>query len=285
MSDARSDRDRLLELLADRATIGLDDSELSDLEQLFGGAGLVDDLSLDLTAAAIDQAVDRESDVPLPDHVRSKVLAAAASAGSSGLAGTVKAAVAESRTASSRPDDAKVVLKAESGAMGRRDWVAWLVAAASVVFAGFVWFRRRDGQGEPGSQVASLEEQKQKFVEEASEDLIRLPWNLEHSPDVVGEIVWSTNQQKGFMSFRGLEQNASSQRQYQLWIFDKDRDERYPVDGGVFDIAADGEVIVPFAAKLRVQDVTLFAVTVEPEHGVVVSDRETIPCLAQVGEA
>ena len=53
-----------------------------------------------------------------------------------------------------------------------------------------------------------------------------------------------------------------------------------PVDGGVFDIAAQaaatGEVIIPIDAKLPVGDARIFAITVEPPGGVVVSDRDIV---------
>jgi anti-sigma-K factor RskA len=64
--------------------------------------------------------------------------------------------------------------------------------------------------------------------------------------------------------------------QYQLWIFDRNRDDKYPIDGGVFDVSSTGEVIVPIDAKISVDDATLFAVTVERPGGVVVSKRERI---------
>ena len=64
--------------------------------------------------------------------------------------------------------------------------------------------------------------------------------------------------------------------QYQLWIFDKGRDVRYPVDGGVFDVSAAGEVVIPITAKLAIGQPTLFAVTVETPGGVVVSERKRI---------
>ena len=85
------------------------------------------------------------------------------------------------------------------------------------------------------------------------------------------------------MRFRGLAANVPDEFQYQLWIFDRDRDERYPVDGGVFDIPADGaEAEIPVTAALPVDEPTLFAVTVEPPGGVVVSSRERIATVAQV---
>jgi anti-sigma-K factor RskA len=91
-----------------------------------------------------------------------------------------------------------------------------------------------------------------------------------------GDVVWSASQQKGFMRFVGLAVNDPKQLQYQLWIFDKNRDQAFPVDGGVFDITPAGEVIVPISAKLPVGEPVLFAVTVEQPGGVVVSKRERI---------
>jgi len=94
--------------------------------------------------------------------------------------------------------------------------------------------------------------------------------------DARGDVVWSPGQQRGFMRFVGLAPNDPHQFQYQLWIFDKDRDEKYPVDGGVFDVSSTGEVVVEISPKLHVTDATLFAVTIEQPGGVVVSKRERI---------
>jgi anti-sigma-K factor RskA len=70
--------------------------------------------------------------------------------------------------------------------------------------------------------------------------------------------------------------------QYQLWIFDKNRDERYPVDGGVFDIPPGAhEVFVPIDARVPVGEAVLFAITVEPPGGVVVSKRDRIALVAK----
>ena len=79
-----------------------------------------------------------------------------------------------------------------------------------------------------------------------------------------------------------LHQRCRLLQPHQQWIFDRGRDERYPVDGGVFDIpAGSDEVIVPIHSKLAVDDAYLFAVTVEGPGGVVVSSRERIAILAQ----
>ncbi len=52
---------------------------------------------------------------------------------------------------------------------------------------------------------------------------------------------------------------------------DPGRDAR-PVDGGVFDITGEGEVIVPIDAKLPIGTPAVFAITLEQPGGVVVSD-------------
>ena len=96
-----------------------------------------------------------------------------------------------------------------------------------------------------------------------------------------GDVVFDPVTQQGFMRLR-LQANDPRQREYQLWIFDGERDDRYPVDGGVFDVPTGAaEVIVPITARVRVGKPVLFAVTVERPGGVVVSAREHIVVLAQ----
>ena len=88
------------------------------------------------------------------------------------------------------------------------------------------------------------------------------------------------------MRFRGLRPNDPTKEQYQLWVFDATRDDRYPVDGGVFDVPAGvDEIVVPITARVRVTRPALFAVTVERPGGVVVSGREHIVVLAKPGRA
>lgn len=119
-------------------------------------------------------------------------------------------------------------------------------------------------------------------------DVTTLAWTATEDPaaqGASGDVVWSPSLQQGFMRFVGLAVNDPTQRQYQLWIFDKDRDQAFPVDGGVFDITPAGEVIVPITAKLPVGKPVLFAVTVERPGGVVVSKRERIVVTAAPPEA
>jgi hypothetical protein len=114
--------------------------------------------------------------------------------------------------------------------------------------------------------------------------VLRRPWRAGNDAAgfmVSGDIVWDPRSQTGFMRFVGLRRNEPNAEQYQLWIFDARRDERYPVDGGVFNItgASQGDVI-PIKAALSVGVPLKFAVTIEKPGGVVVSDRTRIAALA-----
>jgi hypothetical protein len=115
-------------------------------------------------------------------------------------------------------------------------------------------------------------------------DVVRAEWEQGPTPvpGAGGDVAWSPAEQRGYMLFRGLPANEPTVEQYQLWIFDRNQSEKTPIDGGVFDVPAGGEVVVPVRAKLAVKDVYLFAVTVEKPGGVVVSSRERLPLVAKV---
>ncbi|WP_428390018.1 anti-sigma factor domain-containing protein [Mucisphaera sp.] len=86
-----------------------------------------------------------------------------------------------------------------------------------------------------------------------------------------GEVVWDNASQAGFVRLDGLAVNDPAEAQYQLWIVDPERDDQ-PIDGGVFDVTAAGEVVIAIDAKLAVVSPTAFAITRERPGGVVVSD-------------
>lgn len=115
-------------------------------------------------------------------------------------------------------------------------------------------------------------------------DVVRIDWSAGPTPvaGAGGDVAWSTGEQRGYMRFHGLPANDPGVEQYQLWIFDRNQDEKTPVDGGVFDVPAGGEVVVPIRPALRVREPYLFVITVEKPGGVVVSDRRRLPLLASV---
>ncbi|MFT5291368.1 MAG: hypothetical protein ACI8QS_000454 [Planctomycetota bacterium] len=118
-------------------------------------------------------------------------------------------------------------------------------------------------------------------------DLVRIEWTATEDPaasSASGDVVWSSTRQEGYMRFRNLSPNDPEQTQYQLWIFDPSRAdwEARPVDGGVFNVPTEAEVVVPIDPKLEVRETALFAVTVEAPGGVVVSDRERLVLTAAI---
>ena len=280
------DPQRWEELLIDRATVGLNDEEWKELGGL-RSSGHVEDDSFELAAAAADLALHRQrgsSQEPvmdtLPEKLRQRLLAEAEAV----LPMVMTDSVATAETAMEEP--ASLALPTSYGAPrsrpSRQAWWGWLAAAASLLLAGFLWFARPGDEGQ-----LTLAELRQH-----APDLVQVDWQVLDDPTVKdasgksvasGEVLWSDALQQGYMRFRKMQVNDPQIAQYQLWIFDKDRDERYPVDGGVFDIDdASGDVIVPIRAKLEVNQASMFAITVEAPGGVVVSDRKRLPLLAQV---
>jgi hypothetical protein len=165
-------------------------------------------------------------------------------------------------------------------------WGGWLAAAAMLA----LWVR---GPAKPSVVVAAppsaaASSAAASWVRDSliSVDtaITRIAWAATADSTALGasgDVVWSTQAQRGVMRLIGLKSNDVKRWQYQLWIFDKTRDQRYPVDGGVFDVPAGAtEVFVPVNARVPVGSAVMFAVTVEAPGGVVVSTRERVALLA-----
>jgi hypothetical protein len=186
-----------------------------------------------------------------------------------------------------------VVPAAAGGAAGRSPLVmsGWWVAACLAVAVAWLGATGRRDAGPRAITVAKspAELRRQLLVEDP--DAVTVAWKAGKDPAIaaaegdLGDVVWSPERQQGFMRIRGLAVNDPTVEQYQLWIFDAERNAAHPVDGGVFDVTAvsdDGDVVVPMDPRLPVGKATLFAVTVEKPGGVVVSSRERLPLLAAV---
>lgn len=154
----------------------------------------------------------------------------------------------------------------------------WLAAAACLAFVVGMLAMKKDGAR------PSVAKARADLIATAHDAKV-LAWTATADPagaGAHGDVVWSDQAQAGFMRFTGLSRNDPTATQYQLWIFDPSQDAATPIDGGVFDVSASGEVIVPIHAKLKVTSPTLFAVTVEKPGGVVVSKRERIVVTAKI---
>lgn len=261
-----SGREHIDDLLADQAIWGLDESESLELEQALGEAEA--DTSLE-TAAAMIMATYADWNVSVPNELLSKLQGDAIAhcvRERSVTFGSVASAIEATRASGELSEPRRV----------RRGFMPWLLAAAAVVVAALAGWERW--------LATELSADEQRAVLVAESPVLRIKWKKgpsELSGEPSGDIVWSATEQRGFMRFRGLPANEPTEKQYQLWIFDRTRSAEKPVDGGVFDIpAGGGNAVVPIDAKLFVGEAFAFAVTLEEPGGVVVSDREHIVATA-----
>ena len=304
---------RIAVLLADRAVQPLPDEEAAELTALLARHPAIDDTELDQAASAVHLAKPLLPE-SLPAALRARLFVAAQAfcetpeSASQRLNSTSEAAAMRGETAAAhslvspaptvealafpsaarqpRQTEPKPV-KARIDLFGRLGWLA-AAACLAIAFAGV----RESRQAQ--KQFAAWQTQQARPDYAALRQALigqggaaqPINWTATAYPgmqNVKGDVVWSDAAQQGYMRFVGLPANQPDQLVYQLWIFAANQDEQYPIDGGVFNITGDGEIIVPIKAKLLVNQPSLFAVTIEKPGGVVVSKRDKLALLAKVG--
>jgi hypothetical protein len=247
---------RTLALALDEVTLGLAPAERAELLARTAPRDLE---ALELAVAELNVAALVELEAP-PAALLGRLAADARACAPAAGPGTV----APPRVA---PPRARLAPWAMAG---------WL--AAAVLLAVLAIQRLAARPADPSTR-------RERLLASAS-DVVRAAWQATTDPlagGVSGEVVWSSARQEGYMSFRSLPPNDPARQQYQLWIFDPTRAdwEAKPVDGGVFDVGPDPEVVVPIDAKLDVRQAALFALTLEAPGGVVVSAREHLLATAK----
>jgi Anti-sigma-K factor rskA len=257
--------EKLTDLLADRALHGLSDDEQRELEILNAQYPELDEQEFERTAAAI-QLTEAMNPEALPSHLRSKVLADAEE-------------FFGQKTSSN-------VVPFPTPKIKRNQWqlAGWYAAAACLALALIAsWQQVKNMFGEKSNAPTIAE--LRNDLEKKANDKVKASWSATKFPgveNVQGDVVWSNEKQQGYMRFTNLPQNDPQQSVYQLWIFDENQDEKYPVDGGIFDAQNNGEIIVPINAKLKVGKPTFFAITIEKPGGTVVSKRDKLILTAKV---
>lgn len=257
---AQNHDDRLLELLAEQMGAGLDSMQADELGQLIEQSEHPDDLEgLELAAAAVYEAFATETEIidePMPVALSEKLIAEG------------EARIASKSVVQQSPAILPFPAQQNTASSGLRHpaW-GWLAAAAVLAISATTWLVMSNA----GSTL-DYRNQRERLMADVG-DVTQARWAESDDPvygKVSGDVVWSDQQQRGYMRLVGMPVNDPGVQQYQLWIVDPDVD-AHPVDGGVFDVNADGEVIIPIDAKLRVDKPTVFAITVEKPGGVVVS--------------
>jgi anti-sigma-K factor RskA len=266
------EKEKVLDLLCDKYVYGLSEEEAKELERL--GYDPKDAESIEKTIAALG-LIDLEAEAAMPASLQTKLMRDADEFFGS--------TVADEEAVPQR----QIVLDGGSG----RSWFGWLgwaaAAAASVMLAVTLFIPRggpdvaRVPTPTPTPEQLTPAQQRQKLMESAGQ-LVRAEWVPGKMPNVPvsGDVVWSPEKQTGYMRLRGLPKNDASKESYQLWIVDESQDK--PIDGGVFDVSADGEVVIPIDAKLKAMNPKLFAITVEKPGGVVVSTMAKFAAQAPV---
>ncbi len=291
MTDNR--KDRLLELLADQMLFGLSEQELMELKQSkiqFPDWNNFD--NFEAAAAAI--GLSNLKIVPLPDNLRSKILADSAS---------YLNPAQSSQNASNYDRDRNLTIPVSAPKAVRHtvpvtekrpfwQWLGWgFAAAACALLIANLWLTRFQKVSEIAKNPQVVETPVPQLTESAKRDQL-----VSAAPDLVksvletpkgaqsitGEVVWSNSLQKGYVTFRGLPANDPAKETYQLWIVDENQDPKTPVNGGIFNAQANGEIIVPINAELKIKKPKLFAVTQEKPGGVVVSKQEKLIAFAKI---
>lgn len=283
--------DALVDLLIKQVTEGLSPDEQRALDALDGAIATRYLRDFERAAAALDLAATTAAEAP-PAALRARIELQAGSYFASRGAAVQTAAdnIVEHKNWRS-PAGPTPPSKPRGGAL------AWFAAAACLVLAIVGWLHTPQPPTAPVVELPKVEPTlppaapptpaQERAALLAKPDTLKIVLGATKDPaaaGVSGDVVWDPVAQTGFIHFVGLVANDPRILQYQIWIFDGSRDQRYPVDGGVFDVPANAaEVVIPIRAELPVRVVKAFAVTVEKPGGVVVSARAHVLALGAAG--
>ncbi len=139
----------------------------------------------------------------------------------------------------------------------RSNWIPWAVAACLALTCAYLIAER-------GGLRKRLTRLEQRDILSQLQ-IASLSSKLEHAPDANAVVVWDEKKQRGVLKVTQLPRNAEN-KDYQLWLVDP----RYknPVDGGVFHVANDGTLRVPFHPASPVREASGFAISLERKGGV-----------------
>ena len=264
------DKEKMLDLLCDKFVYGLSEEDARELERL--GIDPNEAESIEQTVAALSLAgLDAEAE--MPKSLREKL--------TSDADAYFSAAEAESEVTPQR----QIVL--DGGTRSWFGWLGWAVAAAACIVLAVTVFIPRVGPvavipPSPTPEERLTPAQQRQRLMDSPGQLVKAEWTKAKMDEITvsGDVVWSPEKQAGYLRVSGLPKNDSSRESYQLWIVDDSQN--MPIDGGVFDVTADGEVIIPIDARLKAMNPKLFAITIEKAGGVVKSEMKKFAAQAPV---
>ncbi|MCE2968482.1 MAG: anti-sigma factor domain-containing protein [Phycisphaerales bacterium] len=320
-----SPRERFEELLLDRAVEGLSPEQERELLALSRSLGLEIHDGYDQAAAAVDLALTvpgRFSALPeLPADLAQRVLEQGVSFVRS-QTGTERAEpkvvpplrISRSLTDGDRAGTPTTTDQPRGSAWTLvRGYGGWVAAAACLALL----ISQRDGgnsgrispvagagsgirtgstnnaqlplEGIGKAVIGQVNELVSSIFNERPEDM---PVVTLYAPDddlqskAIGSVIWSPERQMGVLLAHGIAPIDKPGDTYQLWIVDTLRDQRFPVDGGIFSIDSptgrDAPVAITFRPAQPIGHAAAFAVTIERAGGVVVSSSRPVAAGAVV---
>ena len=271
--------DKILDLLAEQSGGGLSDAQQAELDALLRESLDHQSGEFDESAAALAEAFAAGAEFePIPSQVRERCI------------GSARAVMSE-EPAGPAPVSAPLRFSPVREPARAGFPMGWLAAAACLVLAVFGWLPKPSATAPTNPWInttgnaQTLLEERQAFLESHADAIVWdfVNWSDEYA-GVTGDVVWDPATNEGYMRFSGLPANDPNRERYQLWIVDSARGtplEVPPIDGGLFDIGSDsGEWVVRFRARLPVEDVYGFGITVEDPEGVVISKQERKAAIA-----
>lgn len=282
----------LQQLMADAVTQGLAPQDQAELDRMLhdhaGARGELEAYELSAAAAALALS-DTAAWQPMPMTMRDRLIASATPyvnkplPDESVVSPPLSFADAQAKAAGTQGNSAAGFAWNGPQALG------WYAAIAALIALAFIISRPPTETVVEVERVVQvpvqpetptntpLDEQYSQLA--AKPGVVAAPWGFnadggdERFANATGQIIFDPETQTGYMKLSGLPVNDPDQEQYQLWIVDADRPDETTnrVDGGVFDVTAAGEVIVPVNPKIVAEQPVVFALTIERPGGVVVS--------------
>ncbi len=133
----------------------------------------------------------------------------------------------------------------------------------------------------PSPELSAAQKREQLLA--SAPDIIQTNWvSAKDKKVVLGDVVWSNAQQKGYVRLRDMPTLDPNQETYQLWIVDEAQNKKTPVSGGIFNVGQAGEAVIPINAQLKILKPKSFAISKEKAGGVVVTKPNRIVATAKL---
>ncbi|MFT3687231.1 MAG: hypothetical protein QM783_20300 [Phycisphaerales bacterium] len=306
---------RLEELLADRASVGLNDGEEAELRRLLVTAGTTEDASMDLAAAAFARAMTPTAETIAMPQSLIHALDREAEAWCAGVQSNNEAVVARIHTSTGRSsltgltDVGRGRLIRTPFKRFTREYGGWIAAAACLCFGVYSWNinnHQPSGQMNPAgpgkvetagivpTSISGPIEKLAKGLQQRAVDRMNDWFNRGHAwetvtlgsatPDAgadvtVGEVLWNPDDGTGVLRIKGIDDKAGTSRTFRVNVVCAKTGKRIPIETGAITLRpGQKDVLLPLDAptKEMVRDASAFVVSVCSQGPMGVAQTEGI---------